>query len=143
LNQKGYKVLNHVRVIQGDGVNEESITEILQRVEQLGFSATNLAFGMGGALLQQLNRDTQKFAIKCSEVIVDGEAIAIYKDPITDPGKRSKRGRLVLLKTERGYETVAETPENASLNQLEVVYEKGKLLKEYTLDEVRHRAWSF
>ncbi len=143
LNQKGYKVLNHVRVIQGDGVNEESITEILQRVEQLGFSATNLAFGMGGALLQQLNRDTQKFAIKCSEVIVNGEAIAVYKDPITDPGKRSKRGRLVLLKTEMGYETVAETSENASLNQLEVVYENGKLMKEYTLDEVRQRAWSF
>jgi nicotinamide phosphoribosyltransferase len=143
LNQKGYKVLNHVRVIQGDGVNEESIAEILQRVEQLGFSAANLAFGMGGALLQQLNRDTQKFAIKCSEVIVDGEAIAVYKDPITDPGKRSKRGRLVLLKTEMGYETVAATSENASLNQLEVVYENGKLMKEYTLDEVRQRAWSF
>jgi nicotinamide phosphoribosyltransferase len=143
LNQKGYKVLNHVRVIQGDGVNENSIAEILQRVEQLGFSATNIAFGMGGALLQQLNRDTQKFAIKCSEAIVDGKAIAVYKDPVTDPGKRSKRGRLVLLKTETGYETVAETHENTTRDRLEVVYENGKLMKEYTLDEVRQRAWSF
>jgi nicotinamide phosphoribosyltransferase len=143
LNQKGYKVLDRVRVIQGDGVNEESIVEILQRVEQLGFSATNVAFGMGGALLQRLDRDTQKFAIKCSEVIVDGEAIAVYKDPITDPGKRSKRGRLVLLKTETGYETVTAMPENVLSDQLEVVYENGKVMKEYTLDEVRQRAWSF
>jgi nicotinamide phosphoribosyltransferase len=81
LNGKGYKVLNHVRVIQGDGVNEDSISEILDSIERLGFSATNVAFGMGGALLQKLNRDTQQFAIKCSEVTVAGEAIAVYKDP--------------------------------------------------------------
>lgn len=75
--------------------------------------------------------------------MVDGEAIAVYKDPITDPGKKSKRGRLVLLKTEMGYETVAATPENQTLDRLEVVYENGKVMKEYTLDEVRQRAWSF
>jgi nicotinamide phosphoribosyltransferase len=142
LNDKGYKVLNHVRVIQGDGVDEESITEILQTIENMGFSATNVAFGMGGALLQKLDRDTQKFAMKCSEAIVDGEAIAVYKDPITDPGKKSKRGRLALIKTDGGYETVPETPEIGHLNQLEIVYENGKLMKEQTLDEIRQRAWS-
>jgi nicotinamide phosphoribosyltransferase len=142
LNGKGYKVLNHVRVIQGDGVDEESITEILQTIENMGFSATNVAFGMGGALLQKLDRDTQKFAMKCSEAIVDGEAIAVYKDPITDPGKKSKRGRLALIKTDGGYETVPETPEIGHLNQLEIVYENGKLMKEQTLDEIRQRAWS-
>jgi nicotinamide phosphoribosyltransferase len=139
LNHKGYKVLNHVRVIQGDGVNEDSIAEILRSTEQLGFSATNLAFGMGGALLQKLNRDTQKFAIKCSEVTVAGEAIAAYKDPITDPGKASKRGRLALVKTDTGYDTVAETEETASFNQLAVVFENGYILREDTFDTVRQR----
>ncbi len=142
LNGKGYKVLNHVRLIQGDGVDEESIAEILQTIQNMGFSATNLAFGMGGALLQKLDRDTQKFAMKCSEAIVDGAAIAVYKDPITDPGKKSKRGRLALIKTDEGYETVPEKPEIGHLNQLEVVYENGKLIKEQTLDEIRQRAWS-
>ncbi len=141
INSKGYKVLNHVRVIQGDGVNEESIVEILQGIESLGFSATNLAFGMGGALLQKLDRDTQQFAIKCSEATIDGKAIAVYKDPITDKGKKSKPGRLKLIKTETGYKTVSESLEPSQPNQLEVVYENGVLLKEYTLDEVRQRAW--
>jgi nicotinamide phosphoribosyltransferase len=142
INCKGYKVLNHVRVIQGDGVNAERIDQILQSVESLGFSATNVAFGMGGALLQQLNRDTQKFAIKCSEVTIGGREIAVFKDPITDPGKKSKSGRLVLMKTHEGYKTVPETPENLPHNQLDMVYNNGRLLKEFTLEEVRQNAWN-
>ena len=63
VNTKGYKILNYVRVIQGDGVNETSIREILKTVNDAGYSTTNVAFGMGGALLQQVNRDTQKFAL--------------------------------------------------------------------------------
>jgi nicotinamide phosphoribosyltransferase len=138
-NQKGYKVLNHVRVIQGDGVNEDSILEILQSIEALGFSATNIAFGMGGALLQKLNRDTQKFAIKCSEVTIAGEAIPVYKAPITDLGKTSKQGRLALLKTEIGFETVAETAQVAPLNQLSLVFENGVILQEDSLEAIRQR----
>ena len=139
INQKGYKVLNHVRVIQGDGVNEASMSEILANIETLGFSATNVAFGMGGALLQKLNRDTQKFAVKCSEVTVDGKAIAVYKDPITDPGKTSKKGRLALIKTDTGYKTVASSVDD----QLVCVYENGKILQEQSLEDIRQRAWSF
>jgi nicotinamide phosphoribosyltransferase len=139
INQKGYKVLNHVRVIQGDGVNEASMSEILGNIETLGFSATNVAFGMGGALLQKLNRDTQKFAIKCSEVTVKGKAIAVYKDPITDPGKTSKKGRLALIKTDTGYKTVASSVDD----QLVCVYENGKILQEQSLEDIRQRDWSF
>ena len=137
INKKGYRVLNSVRVIQGDGVDEESITAILKRTESLGFSTTNLAFGMGGALLQKLNRDTQKFAMKCSEVTVAGKAIAVYKDPITDPDKTSKKGRLALIKTESGYQTVAASSEDL----LQVVYENGQLLQDQSLDTIRQRAW--
>ena len=63
-NSKGYKVLKNVRVIQGDGVNEQSIHQILQRLKNEGFSASNIAFGIGGSLLQKVNRDTLKFAYK-------------------------------------------------------------------------------
>jgi nicotinamide phosphoribosyltransferase len=137
INKKGYRVLNSVRVIQGDGVDEDSITTILKRTESLGFSTTNLAFGMGGALLQKLNRDTQKFAMKCSEVTVAGKAITVYKDPITDPGKTSKKGRLALIKTELGYQTVAASAEDL----LQVVYEDGQLVHEQSLETIRQRAW--
>lgn len=142
INSKGYRVLNHVRVIQGDGVNEDSIIKILDSSASLGFSATNLAFGMGGALLQRVNRDTQQFAFKCSEVVVDGQARAVFKDPITDSGKRSKRGRLALIQTPTGYETVTETSETSPLNQLEVVYENGTLAQEQDLEEIRKCSWS-
>jgi nicotinamide phosphoribosyltransferase len=95
---------------------------------------------MGGALLQKLNRDTQQFAIKCSEVTVEGKAIAVYKDPITDPGKASKQGRLALIKTEEGYQTVVQTAQAAQPDELAVVFEDGYLLQEQTFDAVRQRA---
>jgi nicotinamide phosphoribosyltransferase len=142
VNSKGYRVLQHVRVIQGDGINEQSLVEILETVEKKGFSITNVAFGMGGALLQKLNRDTQKFAVKCSQVVVNGKDISVYKDPVTDPGKRSKRGRLDLIKTEGSYQTVAETEETRTLSKLQTVYENGSLTKEYSFDEVRNQAMS-
>jgi nicotinamide phosphoribosyltransferase len=137
INTKGYKVLNHVRVIQGDGVNADSIAAILAASEKLGFSATNIAFGMGGALLQQVDRDTQKFAIKCSEVVIDDQAIPVYKDPVTDPGKRSKQGRLALIATAEGYATV---PAGNAADLLVPVYENGVILTEYTLEQIRQRA---
>jgi nicotinamide phosphoribosyltransferase len=142
INSKGYKVLQHVQVIQGDGINEQSLVKILETVEKKGFSITNVAFGMGGALLQKLNRDTQKFAVKCSQVVVNGKDISVYKDPVTDPGKRSKRGRLDLVKTEGSYQTVAETEETRTLSKLETVYENGSLTKEYSFGEVRNQAMS-
>ena len=57
-----------------------------------------MTFGSGGALLQRLDRDTQRCAYKCSLAVVGGEQREVYKDPVTDPGKRSKRGRLVLVR---------------------------------------------
>ena len=71
INSKGFKVLNTVRMIQGDGVNERSIRAILGHMMAIGWSADNIAFGMGGALLQQLDRDTQKFAMKCSAIQIN------------------------------------------------------------------------
>jgi nicotinamide phosphoribosyltransferase len=69
VNSKGYKVLKNVRIIQGDGVNQDSIKDILQRLKDEGFSASNIAFGIGGSLLQKISRDTMKFAYKCSAIV--------------------------------------------------------------------------
>jgi nicotinamide phosphoribosyltransferase len=137
INSKGFKVLNYVRVIQGDGINTQSLAAILKTSQDLGFSASNIAFGMGGALLQQVDRDTQKFAIKCSEVTINGQNIPVYKDPTTDPGKRSKQGRLALVKTEAGYQTVPATADVEDL--LVPVYENGQVLQKYNLTEIRER----
>ena len=151
-NGKGYKVLNHVRVIQGDGVNPNSIRAILERASSAGYATDNLAFGMGGALLQQLNRDTQKFALKCSAARIDGRWIDVYKDPVTDKGKQSKRGRMTLLRhRELGtFQTVPVPPEAESLadmvkppeydDAMVTVWENGHLVRDWTFAEVRSRA---
>lgn len=145
VNGKGFKVLNHVRVIQGDGINSTSLRAILERVTSAGYATDNVAFGMGGALLQQLNRDTQKFALKTSAARVDGDWIDVYKDPVTDKGKVSKRGRLTLIHhAEYGtYKSVALEGHDAPLgfqDALIDVWRNGKLLVDHRLSDVRARA---
>jgi nicotinamide phosphoribosyltransferase len=141
-NLKGYKVLPpYLRVIQGDGVNEDSIKEILNKVLSNGYSASNIAFGMGGALLQKLDRDTQKFAFKCSEATVDGKSVDVFKDPITDKGKRSKAGRLDLIREQGQFKTVLQGSTRLP-SELVTVFEDGKIIKEYDLETVRKTAES-
>ena len=128
-NAKGFKVLHpNVRVIQGDGVDYDSIGEILSVLKQHHWSADNIAFGMGGALLQKLDRDTQKFAFKCSAAVVGGVERDVFKQPITDSGKNSKRGRLKLVHTpEGGFTTVGADSDAADV--LQTVLENGYLTK--------------
>jgi nicotinamide phosphoribosyltransferase len=137
-NTKGYKVLNHVRVIQGDGVDLEEIGRILEALKIRGWSADNVAFGMGGALLQKMNRDTQKFAFKASSMIRNNRIQDVYKEPITDNGKRSKRGRLKLIKTNGVLETV--TVDVPGHDILQTVWENGELKVNPTLAEIRTKA---
>lgn len=147
-NSKGFKVLNNVRLIQGDGVNELTIRGILGAFMALGYSADNIAFGMGGALLQIVDRDTQRFAMKCSSVQVDGKWIDVVKDPVTDSGKRSKGGRVKLFTNSGGeFASGVTQPTGWSdkgiggwTDALATVYENGKLVKSYTFDEVRANA---
>ena len=141
-NSKGYKVLPpYIRVIQGDGINHESIEDILSNMEAHGWSADNVAFGMGGAMLQGVNRDTLKFAMKASAAKVNGTWRDVYKDPVTDTGKRSKRGRLALVKRDGEYGTIREDAlTDPRTNLLETVYRDGKILGSTTLADVRARA---
>ena len=142
VNAKGFKVLNNVRVIQGDGINHASIRSILYTITMAGYSADNVAFGQGGALLQMVNRDDQKFAMKASAALINGVWVDVYKDPITDQGKRSKRGRLKLIKNGDEYTTVTNHDNmfDSLQDELVTVFENGILVTEYTFDEVRTRA---
>jgi nicotinamide phosphoribosyltransferase len=138
MNSKGYRVLRNVRIIQGDGIEHETIRKILWSLDAAGFSADNVAFGQGGALVQKVDRDTCKFAMKCSAIKVAGEWRDVYKDPITDIGKRSKRGRLMLVQDGAGYRTQAWQAGAEDLLQLR--YQNGKLFNETTFEQVRERA---
>lgn len=97
----GHKLLPaYIRVIQGDGVDWQTIPQILDALKKNGLAADNIVFGSGGALLQKVNRDTFKCAFKCSEITINGATREVFKDPITDSGKASKKGRLTLQKAE-------------------------------------------
>jgi len=141
VNAKGFKVLNTVRLIQGDGVNENTVRSILTAFMARGWSADNIAFGMGGALLQNHTRDDNKWAMKCSAIKVNGEWIDVAKDPITDPGKKSKKGLLDLTynqfnmqyKTERYFELTADSA-------LRTVFLNGDILIDEDLATIRNRA---
>lgn len=139
-NEKNYKVLpDHIRIIQGDGVNYESIREILLEMRMNKWSADNIAFGMGGALLQtDINRDTQKFAFKCSSININGEERPVFKQPVTDSGKTSKKGRLSLIKIANSYTTINEYEAEGDL--LETVFYNGELTREVNFEEIVKRA---
>lgn len=141
-NAKGFRILPpQVRVIQGDGIDLATVRAILARTAREGWSADNLAFGMGGALLQRLDRDTQRFAFKCSEVAVGGERRPVSKDPVSDPSKRSKAGRLALLRNERGgFRTVAVEDGSHIDDQLREVFRDGRVLVRDDLAAIRQRA---
>jgi nicotinamide phosphoribosyltransferase len=111
-----------VRLIQGDGITADSIKGILDSIIGAGWSTDNLSFGSGGGLLQKVDRDTLKFAFKCSYAVVNGEGRPVYKQPITDGGKASKSGRF-------------------ESHGLEEVFRDGKVNRTFTLEEVRSTLW--
>jgi nicotinamide phosphoribosyltransferase len=139
VNARGYKVLPRcVRVIQGDGISLGSIERILEEMKRRKLSADNIAFGMGGELLQKVNRDTQKFAMKACAVCVNGTWRDVFKDPVTDPGKRSKAGRQAVVRHADGsWLTLRESELGEGENLLRVVFRNGSLLSDQTLASIR------
>lgn len=141
-NKKGYRVLHpSIRVIQGDGITIDSIPVILEAVKQAGFSTENLAMGMGGGLLQHVNRDTFKWAMKCSSATINGKQVDVYKDPVTDPGKASKKGKFAVA-VYNGRPTCYNVGHNVAANMLLPVYCNGELSWEDTFENIRSRAKS-
>jgi nicotinamide phosphoribosyltransferase len=145
INSKGFKVLpSYIGVIWGDGLDIAKIQEILEWLLQANWSAENIVFGMGGGLLQKVNRDTQAFAFKCSaNQTEEGIWNDVWKDPIdSSSGKSSKKGCLKLIKHEGAFMTVREDDLAYSQfeNELKVVFENGEIKKEFTFAEVRKNA---
>lgn len=146
VNRKGWKVLSpQVRFIQGDGVNYHTIQNMISQLTRKGWSMDNWSFGMGGALLQQLNRDTLRFALKCSAIDINGQWHDVYKQPVTDPGKDSRAGRFVVHKAGNEFvtEKLGSEMRVPGEDQLEVVLENGQLRREQNLQEIRSIAASY
>jgi nicotinamide phosphoribosyltransferase len=152
VNTKGFRVLPpQIRVIQGDGVNLNSIIEILAMLVEEKISMENLVFGMGGKLLQaDINRDTQNFAFKACFAVINGKETNLIKHPteidadgnIIRSFKNSKSGRMKLIKTADSYRTI--TSKEAGFEEAEdvmvTVFENGVITQEWSFEEVRAKA---
>ncbi len=143
-NEKGFRKINNVGVLQGDGVDHMSILSLLGKVMSLGYTADSVVFGSGGALLQKINRDTFKFAMKASAILVDGKWVGISKNPVTDPGKASMSGRVMLFRSKMTGQYITcdiDKPIDEEFEMaMELVYSYGRITYKTTLAEVRERA---
>jgi nicotinamide phosphoribosyltransferase len=142
LNAKGFKVLNSaVRVIQGDGVTPATIGIILDRLMERGWSAENIAFGMGAGLLQKVNRDTLRFAMKANARLdTHGNWTGVNKDPKTDPGKASKRFRQAVVLQDGQPVGVPLKDIGDRQNLMQPVWQDGNLLQDWKFSQIRQRA---
>jgi nicotinamide phosphoribosyltransferase len=151
VNEKGFHVLpSHVRVIQGDGIDIDDVNAILGQMLYLKLSASNIAFGMGGGLLQKVNRDTFKFAMKANEIVINGETIPVQKKPSTDATKVSKAGAQMLLRNKKTGEFKTVPRANSNLlrtdgwyNAMQTVYRAHRgatAVIHQSFEEVRENA---
>lgn len=145
VNEKGYKELNPaVGLIYGDAMNFGRIQNICERLEEKGFASTNVVFGIGSFNYQYQTRDTFGFAMKATNVTIEGEERPIFKDPKTDNGlKKSLKGRIWVGHNGTEYIAVDEIGPNKGVkgkNHLQTVWKDGEFVKEWTFDEVRRNS---
>ncbi|WP_294342414.1 nicotinate phosphoribosyltransferase [uncultured Clostridium sp.] len=146
VNSKGYKVLNsHIGTIYGDSITVERCEEMCKRLMKKGFAVSNCVFGIGSYTYQYNTRDTFGFALKATHAVIKGEEKFIFKDPKTDIGnfKKSQKGMCyvyrdgddILYKDQLTIEEQSQYKDNLLLS----VFKNGKLIKDYSLDEIRKR----
>lgn len=141
LNSKGFKILDgHVGLIYGDSITLWRQKEIYRILEDKGIAATNIVLGVGSYSYQYKSRDSLGFAVKTTAVKINGELVEVFKSPKTDRGiKKSLKGLLRVEKDSDGKffvkDRVSEEEENGG--ELLTVFEDGKIVREYTLSEIR------
>jgi nicotinamide phosphoribosyltransferase len=144
LTKQGYRILpEKVRVIQGDGVSKDSILQIMDVMMDRGLAIGNTAFGMGGGLLQKVDRDSFGYAMKASAVYYNNKWHDVFKDPITAMGsKTSKKGKQGVMRTDSGAfvaRPAANIPEGA--DAFRCVFLNGEIKQVQTFEQIRATAW--
>lgn len=145
---KDYKFLDpHIGAIYGDSITTERADQICERLAAKGFGSTNWVAGIGSFTYTFVTRDTYGFAMKATyaEAEINGEleGIEIFKDPVTDDGmKKSARGLLQVIDgSDNGDYALFDQRvwDEEADSELETVFLNGKLVKEFSLEEIRTR----
>jgi nicotinic acid phosphoribosyltransferase len=165
VNSKGYKVLNpKLKAIYGDSIIPDYANEVYRRLEAQGYAANNVVMGVGSMSMMALvgkdeengqlvfagkhngtncgpyTRDTFGIAVKATYAEDEnGNPINIFKQPKALAWKKSQKGCCSVALDGMSY-TDEHTWDDVCFNDedlLKTVFFDGKLVKEYTLDEVR------
>lgn len=151
VNSKGYKVLDpHVKAIYGDSITVQRCEEIYEILKKEGFACSNVALGVGSFsmhcieednILKPFTRDTFSSCIKACYAEVDGKCYPVFKNPKEGGFKKSQKGLCYVYEEDGELKYKDEyTSENIpDGNLLETVFKDGKMIKDYTLDEIRQR----
>lgn len=146
-NELGYKILNPaVGILWGDGIDIDGIEGILASMKNANWSAENIVFGMGGALLQKVNRDNLACAFKaCARKYMGGQWMDVFKEPAANAengyfSKKSKRGRLMVTKVWGQFTTMRKQKLDYVEDQLKLVFENGLVIDDGNFADIRERA---
>ena len=141
INDKGFKVLNpKVGIIYGDSITLERQKEIYKRLEEKGFCASNLVLGVGSYTYQYKSRDSLGFAMKATWCQINGQEVEIFKQPKTDDGTKNSLKGLIGVYYDDYMQLTAYDQADKSIEEkgeLITIFEDGKLVKEYSLTEIR------
>lgn len=167
VNSKGYKVLDpHVKAIYGDSITIQRCEKIYDILKQNGFAACNVVLGVGSFsfqcieeeemirdedtdedivrldMLKPFTRDTFSSCIKATYCEIDGKPVPIFKNPKDGGFKKSQKGCCVVLNVDGEYEFAdghSWSLAQSDRNELKPVFRDGKMLKEWSLSEIRYR----
>lgn len=156
INSKGYKVLDpHVKAIYGDSITQQRAKQIFEILIKNGFACNNVSLGVGSFSMQCIEqdgaikpftRDSFGIAVKATYGEIGEQPLMIFKNPKTDTGnfKKSQRGLCRVHHDENGtiiytdnYDKTTMMPSEENL--LECVFHNGKMVKEYSLFDIRKR----
>lgn len=147
-NTKGCYVLpSYIRMIYGDAITAKITCDVGYWCEKNYVSISNIAFGIGAYTYQYVTRDTRGYAIKATDAIFEnlGE-LPLYKQPKTDPGKKSPRGAVAVIKNPDGvYQMIdgltIDEAINYPENQYVLKFKNGELKNFETIYQIRDRLW--
>lgn len=128
-----------IGLIYGDAITLERQKQIYDRLSSANMAACNLVLGVGSYSMQYRSRDSLGFAIKCTAISVNGELKPIFKQPKTDDGtKNSLKGLICVHKHDTYYAVDNVSLDEERIGELQTVFKNGKLVKEFTLQEIRN-----
>jgi nicotinamide phosphoribosyltransferase len=158
INSKGYKVLDpHIGIIYGDGCTLNQLRKIWKKLDEMGFAANNIVFGIGAFCFKAVlegdrmivnTRDMYGCAMKATYAVVNGREVKIYKDPKTDSDnlKKSHRGLVFVEKTENGFKATDNLDRSSYYkfeynhnNAMHLVFKNGVMLNEERFTDIRER----